>query len=97
MPVEFLYISTLIAIFSVVFSCILMDEDMIFGFWGRVVNRLPEWLGNPLGGCIYCMSGQIALWGYFALEKYHPVHHIFFISTTIFITHIIYYIYGKAI
>lgn len=46
-----------IAVFAVVFSYILIDEDMIFGFYGRMLNRIPDKLSFPLGECAYCFGG----------------------------------------
>lgn len=31
-------------------------EDMIFGFYERWLNRLPEKLSFPMGNCIFCMA-----------------------------------------
>ena len=92
MSIEALYI----AIVAVVFSCILLDEDMIFGKYGKLLDRLPEWLANPLGRCAYCFGGQIALWYFFFLEDYNIINHIIYVSVTIFIIHIILWIYERT-
>lgn len=42
-------------------SQILLYED-ILNWYGRLLGRLPEWLGKPLGLCHKCMAGQLALW-----------------------------------
>jgi hypothetical protein len=101
MPLELLYISVQIAVFAVVFSCLLIGEGQIFSFYGRLLDRLPEWLGDPLGRCAYCMGGQIALW-YFVYrifvipERYDPFIHLSFIAATIFFIHLILYVYEKT-
>lgn|GEM_PF-1219655 len=42
-------------------SNILVYED-ILNWYARFLNRLPEWLGKPLGLCSKCFAGQLALW-----------------------------------
>jgi len=86
----------MIAITAVVFSCILIDEDMIFGFWGRLLARMPNKLSFPLGECAYCFGGQIAVWYYFFIDDYRPDRHIFFVSATIFFIHLTLYIYERT-
>ena len=93
---ELLIYSILIAIASVVFSCILMDEDMIFGFYSKLISKLPTTLSKPLGECSYCFGGQVALWYYFLLGNYKIDTHIFFVLTTIFFIHLILYIYERT-
>lgn len=87
-----------IAVFAVVFSYILIDEDMIFGFYGRLLNRIPDKLSFPLGECAYCFGGQIALW-YYPLKNFRDYHvdtHIFFIAITIFLIHLTRFIYEQT-
>ena len=94
---ELIYLHTiLIAVFAVTFSCILIDEDMIFGFYGKLLNRLPDKIAKPLGECAYCFGGQIAVWYYLIIEPYNPFNHVFFVSTTIFITHLTLYLYERT-
>ena len=40
----------------------LLEPEMIFGWYGRIINRLPDWLFKPLGGCNICFGGQLAFW-----------------------------------
>ena len=102
MSLELLHISIQIAVFAVVFSCILIEEGMILGYYGKLLKKLPEWIGHPLGGCAYCMGGQIALW-YFIYrvftipEKYYFLDHLSFIAITIFLIHLILYVYERTI
>jgi hypothetical protein len=85
-----------IAVVAVVFSCILVQQDMIFGWYGRLLDRLPEWIGSPLGLCSYCFGGQIAFWYFITLEGYNPIKHIVFISITIFIIHLMLFVYERT-
>ena len=101
MSLELLFISLQVAVFVVVFSCLLIDEGQIFSFYGRLLDRLPEWLGHPLGRCAYCLGGQIALWYFvyrmfFIPEKYSPFIHLSFIAITLFLIHLILYVYEKS-
>jgi len=70
---------------------------MIFEFYGRLLDRLPEWLGHPLGRCSYCMGGQIALWYFiFFIPEYDFLIHLSFTAATIFLIHLILYVYEKT-
>lgn len=86
----------MIAVVAVVFTCILVSEGMVFGFWEKILDRLPDELAYPLGKCPYCFGGQIALWYYFFIEEYNIVHHIYFISLTILFIHLIFYLYERT-
>ena len=90
-----MYLTIYIAIFAVVFSEMLVTEGNIFAFYSRLLERMPEWLASPLGGCPKCMAGQIALWGYFFMPGYDFVEHVFFVVLSIFFAEIITLIYGK--
>jgi len=96
MSLELLYKGLFIAVFSTVFTFNLTAEGSILSWWDKLIQRLPAWLEKPLGGCSYCMAGQIALWYYFFLEDYSFVNHIFFITATIFITHLTMFIYDRT-
>ena len=98
MSLELLFISIQVAVFSVVFSCILIERGMIFEFYGRLLDRLPKWIGYPLGRCAYCLGGQIALWYFiFSVHKgYDFFIHLSFIAVTLFLIHLILYVYEKT-
>lgn len=81
----------LLGVCAWVFVFILMEDGMILSWWGKVINKLPEWLSEPLGGCEYCVAGQMALWYYLYRYwgSYDVAEHILFITLTIFIVEII--------
>lgn len=91
---EELYYMVWLGCVATVFSHLLIIPGNIFGFYGRWLARLPEWLGNPLGECGYCFAGQLALWSYFFIDL-NLVKHIFFIVGTIFFYHLISYVWEK--
>lgn len=66
--------------------CALGSKGMIFEFYQDQIDKLPEWLCRPLGGCYKCFSGQVALWYYlfFHHDDYDLIDHLFFISAVIF-------------
>lgn len=78
----------LFAAFAIVFCEVLTDTGMILAWYIKLIDRLPEWLNKPLGNCIYCFGGQVALWGYLIKNDYKLVEHILFITLTIFFIHI---------
>jgi hypothetical protein len=59
-----------LAVLAVVFSDILMKPGQIFGWYGAFLEKLaargPAWeyWVKPLGYCVRCFSGQLALWTY---------------------------------
>lgn len=44
-----------------VVSNILLYEEVL-NWYGKLLNKLPTWLGKPLGLCVLCFSGQLTLW-----------------------------------
>lgn len=83
--------SILLAIASWVYVFILLKDGMILSWMWNILDRLPEWLQEPLGGCEYCVAGQLALWYYLwkKFYEYDVAEHILFITLTIFIVEII--------
>jgi len=67
-----------------VFVNILQGEGMIFEKYSKLIEKLPEWIKNPLGACDFCMAGQFGLWGYFFTGEYSFFEHLFFTVLTIF-------------
>lgn len=88
MPIKILY-SFFLALTAWVFVNILEDENMIFSWYGKFIDKLPTWISKPIGGCDLCMAGQFGLWGYFFLGEYKFIEHIFFTILTIFFIKII--------
>lgn len=79
-----------ISIFAFVFCHILTEEGMLFEWYYNLIKRLPHWLFNPMGGCVYCFGGQVALWYYvFTFNTYSIITHIISITLSIFFIHII--------
>lgn len=88
----------LIGITAWVFTNILIDPDMIFGFWYRILDKMPEWIAKPMGKCEYCLAGQLALWYYLfkSFDNYDLIAHILLVSLSIFTVEFINsVIYGK--
>jgi len=89
--------SLVIAISAWVYVFILLKEGMVLGWLWKILDKLPEWLQDPLGGCEYCVAGQMALW-YYLYKNWNEydvafcdtlIGHILFITTTIFVVEII--------
>lgn len=84
--------SLLIALIAYVYAVILTYDGMLFnGVYLRFERWFPEWLFYPLIGCVYCVSGQMALWYYLIKfwSEYNFIDHILFISITIFTVELI--------
>lgn len=43
------------------------EEGMIFHAWGRLLQKMPAFVGKPLGLCPYCMASVYGLVGHFIL------------------------------
>ena len=66
----------------------LCEPGMIFAFYGKLIDKLPDWLYNPLGGCVKCTTGQVCFW-YYLITNFHEysfIDHIFFTSSGIFLS-----------
>jgi len=88
----------LIGIAAWTFSMILSDPEMIFGWWFKLIEPLPDWIGKPLGKCEYCLAGQLALWYYIVkfFYTYDFFEHILMVSLSIFTVELINTLkYGK--
>jgi len=92
---EQIWVAFLLAITAYTFSCILIEDGMLLNKYQDVLNRLPEWIANPLGACDLCFSGQLALWIYIVRYDYSIIEHIFFVSITIFFVKLIHTIITK--
>lgn len=81
-----LVLSFLLSLTAWVFVNKLQDEGMIFEWYYRLLEKIPEWLAHPLGKCDRCLAGQFAFWVFFLVGAYHPVRHVFFVMLAIFFT-----------
>ena len=75
-----------LGIFAYVFG-ILIQPEMILHFYYKLIDRLPDFLYRPLGGCNICFAGQCGLWGYLFthLHSYDFFQHVFTICGTILV------------
>lgn len=69
----------------------------IFNFWQVWIERLPWWLGNPLGRCYKCLTGQTLFWAYLILHlrHYNFIDHLFYPSCGILIVTTLNYLYER--
>ena len=61
------------------------EPEMIFAWYQRLIDRLPLWLNKPLGGCTYCLTGQVSLWYFLFTKPFDIIELLFFISLNIFL------------
>lgn len=83
--------SIAVSITAVVFVFIISQPGELLGFWQKLLYKLPEFIGKPLGLCEKCFTGQLALFTYLYLfirgvVPYDPLAHIVFISFSILVT-----------
>ena len=64
----------------------LMSPGMIFNFYWKLIDRLPDNWYKPLGGCLMCFTGQVATWYYLIahFHNYSLFDHIVFVCSSIF-------------
>jgi hypothetical protein len=82
------------ALVAYTYCMILTEPSMILNPWYNFLDEKlgsKPWIFKPLVGCMYCVSGQAALWGYLILyySDYSLLQHLFFISFAIYITPLI--------
>ena len=81
-----------ISVIAFVFSYILSDEGEVLAWYHRLIERLPDWLHKPLGGCPRCFAGQMGLWYGFTLDWRS---HIVLIFLSILLTDLMQKIYER--
>lgn len=72
-----------IATITTVVSCLAQQENTILGWYGKLIKKLPFWLYKPLGGCVACMTGQVAMWYYLFTRSFHLLEFGFFVCAAI--------------
>ena len=79
-------IALAIKISLICFVFVAMGEPgMIFAPYQKMINRLPEWLMKPIGGCGYCITGQVSLWYFIIAMPFNILNLLFFVSLSIFL------------
>lgn len=43
------------------FLCFCYSKGEILGLYGYLIRKLPTWIANPLGDCVYCHSTWVTL------------------------------------
>lgn len=83
-----LYESFIIGVVGIVFTDVLMLPGMILDWYARLIEYFPDWLKNPLGGCVFCFTGQLALWMYLIMHfhSYDFLNHVSTVMLSIFVT-----------
>jgi len=62
------------------------QPEYIFCWYQKLIDRLPDWLWKPLGGCYKCFAGQCMFWYYIIFltgEGYDFFEHLFYVSAAI--------------
>jgi hypothetical protein len=64
--------------------CALGSKGMIFEWYQKQINKLPEYLCKPIGGCHLCFTGQVCLWYFLFTKPFNIIELLFFVSAGIF-------------
>lgn len=93
MLIHLYILSAAIAIVAWVYATVLTDSGMmLYSFKGWLYRVLPTVVYKAVVGCVYCVSGQAALWFYLWIalhDGYDLLQHIALICFAIFNTCII--------
>lgn len=66
-----------VAVIASVYAVKLTKPDMIFGYaYGKLTeiqaqHEWTEWIFKPLMTCVYCVTGQMALWTLILYRGFH--------------------------
>lgn len=77
---------------------ILGEPGQIFGWYQKLIAKLPEYLWKLLGGCLKCVTGQVCFW-FFLITNFHDynlINHLFFVSFGIIINITLNYLYERT-
>lgn len=89
---EFFLYAFFVVATAVVYCEVLTAPGNILGWWDKLIHRLikNDYILKPLGDCVYCFGGQLALWSYLIMyfNMYNIFYHVCFIMTVIFFIHI---------
>jgi hypothetical protein len=64
--------------------CALGSKGMIFEWYQNLLDKLPDWLCKPLGGCYKCFTGQVCLWYFLFTKPFDIIELLFFVCAGIF-------------
>jgi hypothetical protein len=93
MILDILKISIIVFIFWM-----LGEPGMIFNFYFKRLENLPDWLRKPLGGCVRCLSGQVLFHYYWIthLHDYNVVNQLFYPAMGVLTATILERLYEKT-
>ncbi len=76
----------------------LTDDGMIFAWYRRLIERLPDYLYKPLGGCFVCVTGQVLLWYYLIehIAAWNLIDQLFYPAAGIAFSLTYNYLYERA-
>ena len=74
---EVYFFAILSAAFSLLYNYIIAEGE-ILEFLGKAIDKLPKWIGKPLGGCIFCQNFWTTLIG--ALAVVYLLNDLIFIA-----------------
>ena len=72
-----------ISLIAFMLCAISQKDGSILNWYQGLIERLPEWLYRPLGGCYICFTGQVMLWYFIFTKPFDIIELGFFISAGI--------------
>jgi hypothetical protein len=81
-----------LALIAYMFTALEKDK-MIFSFYLRWINKLPDWLNYPLGKCYICFTGQVMFWYFIFTKDFNFFDLCFFVSAGIFMSMVYNHLY----
>jgi hypothetical protein len=72
-----------ISLTTFMIAVLIREEKTPLSWYWKWLNKLPWYIGWPLGGCYRCFVGQICFWYFIFTKSFNLVELGFFISTGI--------------
>lgn len=103
--IYYVFHAVLIGVFSYVYAIILTKPGKLLSPIVKIIDpffmqngKFLKWIYDPIINCVYCNSGQVALWTYIFYywgHEYNLFYHLGFISMSIMTVHILINKYGR--
>lgn len=76
-----------ISLIAFMFVAISQQEQSIFSWYQKLINPLPWYIREPIGGCAQCFTGQVCLWYYvLTVRPFAFVDFLFYPAAGIFLS-----------
>ena len=75
-----------ISLIAFMFVAISKQEQSIFSWYQKLIEPLPWYISEPIGGCYMCFTGQVCFWYYLLTQPFSVINLLFFASAGIMLS-----------